>query len=155
VTDRDERLIAEAIDNPNAPKSEQRLVREWGEAKTAYEKSGGPRWRMPIRPILIEPTAEGSFDATFHPYDLGRIREGYGCLRCWQPFETAFPAVCTLCPYPVAERQAEDFAAEFEGPKWVGPSTSLADEFERMLDNGQRTRHIPGSQIILPRGVKL
>lgn len=166
MTKRAEQLIAEAIDNPAAPKSEQRLVREWEEFRTAYELAGGPRWRMPIRPILVENTTDGAvtfdgnvyrapFNATFHEYDIGRLREGYGCLRCWQPFETAFPDACTLCGYPVASLQAADFAQEFDGPKWVGPSTSLGDEFERMLHEGERRRHVPGSTIVLPRGVNL
>lgn len=172
MTDRDTQLIAQAVDNPAQPPSEQRLVREWEKARDDYMASGQPRWRMPIRPILVENTNEGAvtfdgnvfrapYNATFHTYDIGRLKHGYGCLRCWQPFEAPFPAACNVCGYGVAEHQVRDLEQEFQGEKWVGPTTSLADEFERMIEKGQRKRHKPGSsvlvpdsRIVLPPGVK-
>lgn len=124
------------------------------------------RWRKPVRPVVVEPTNEeiridgdvvrGGFNATFDDETIERFRTGQACLKCWEPQRSAFPVVCSLpgCGYRIRERQTIDFQEQYEGKKWVGPSTSLSDEYERMKDDGARRRHKPGSSIIVPRGVK-
>jgi hypothetical protein len=50
-----------------------------------------------------------------------------------EPFEQAWPERCPVCRVPVRARQAEYVARELEAQVMkLGPSTSLADEFERM-----------------------
>lgn len=148
----------------NGPKSAEDLVREYRtEQKKLQDDGPAERWRRPVRPVAVEDdpssaTFDGNvfragFNATFDADTIERFRQGYACMRCWEPFEEAFPEACPLCMYPVRDRQRVDFADEFEGEKWIGPTTSLSDEFDQMVEGGQRKRHKPGSSIWVPRGV--
>jgi hypothetical protein len=140
------------------PKSAETLVREYRE--TQAEEGPAERWRKPIRPVAVEhDTSRAMFDgnvmragynATFDAETVERFRQGRGCIRCWEPLETAFPEACPLCGYGVREFQPADFTEEFEGVKHIGPTTTLHDEFERMELEGQRKRHQPGSSVLLP-----
>lgn len=142
-------------------KSTETLIREYREE----QKQEGPaeRWRRPVRPVAVENdssvathdgnTYRAGYQATFDAETIERFRLGRACLRCWEPLEEAFPKACPLCGYAVGENQGRDFEQEFEGEKWMGPTTSLSDEYERMILKGQEKRHQPGSQVILPRGV--
>ena len=142
-------------------KSTETLIREYRES----QKKEGPaeRWRRPVIPVAVEhdsssATFDGNayragYNATFDAETVERFRIGRACLKCWEPLEQAYPDACPLCGYAVKKNQGPDFEQEFEGEKWMGPSTSLSYEYDRMIDKGQRKRHKPGSQIILPRGV--
>lgn len=46
-----------------------------------------------------------------------RIRQGYMCIRCFQPFEAAFPEVCTMpvCGFPVRKEQALELLRLYGG----------------------------------------
>jgi hypothetical protein len=62
-----------------------------------------------------------------HPPEVvGAIKAGHICLRCKEPHPDAFPLACDLCGYPMRERQATDFAIEFEGETHMGPSAALS-----------------------------
>lgn len=147
------------------PKSAESLLREYRQS----QKKDGPaeRWRKPVIPLAVEDdpntaTFDGhvtraGYNATFDDDTIERFRQGYACIRCWEPQETPFPEACSFmagtkfaCGYPMRDRQREDFSAEFEGEKWIGPATSLSDEFERMIHEGQKKRHQPGSSIWVP-----
>ena len=56
-----------------------------------------------------------------------QIKAGYRCLKCKEPFETAFPASCAVCGYDVADRQIVDAAMELQGTRHVGPSKPLSE----------------------------
>lgn len=43
-----------------------------------------------------------------------KIRLGYKCINCMEPFESAWPKKCPLCGYPVADKQAEEFARVYK-----------------------------------------
>jgi hypothetical protein len=66
---------------------------------------------------------------TYTEYDVGRIRAGYCCLNCGEAQDEPFPKKCRIsfCAYPMRERQAQDFAEQFEGYTTVGPSRSLEE----------------------------
>lgn len=144
-------------------KSQEDLLYEYRDA----QKKDGPaeRWRKPVIPIAVEDdphtiTHDGNvlrsgYNATFDEETIERFRVGRVCMRCWEPQEEAFPEHCGLCKYPMGELQARDFEREFEGEKWIGPRTTLADEYERMLENGKRKRHTPGGQILTSSGILL
>ena len=68
----------------------------------------------------------------FTDEQVGRMKAGYICAKCYEDLDTAFPDECPVCHFPMAERQAELFAKRFEGTKWVGPTTSLDEEYEIM-----------------------
>lgn len=145
----------------SGPKSAESVLREY-RADQARLADDGPaeRWRKPIKPVAVvdDPstaTHDGNvlragYNATFDTDTIERFRQGYACIRCWEPQQTPFPEQCSLCAYPIRDNQPRDFAAEFEGEKWIGPTSSLSDEFERMVENGQKKRHVPGSSVLLP-----
>lgn len=81
---------------------------------------------------------------------MARLRMGYACLNCMEPFPEPFPARCSLCNYAVAENQLRDLAATDRGGMHVGPATTLADERERLIEDGDRRRHKKGSSIFIP-----
>jgi hypothetical protein len=145
------------------PKSAETLLREYRAEQKRLESDGpAERWRKPVKPLaVVDDPSQATFDgnvlragynATFDADTIERFRQGYACIRCWEPQQTPFPEACPLCMYPIKDRQREDFAAEFEGEKWIGPTTSLSDEFERMVHEGQKKRHKPGSSIWVPGG---
>jgi hypothetical protein len=142
-------------------KSTESLIRDY--RKSQAKEGPADRWRKPVVPVAVEhdpnsATHDGNvtragYHATFDADTVERFRLGRACLRCWEPLEEALPNMCPLCGYGVREYQRRDFEQEFEGEKFMGPTTSLSDEYERMILNGKKKRHVPGSQIILPRGV--
>lgn len=70
---------------------------------------------------------------TFPQEILSAMQAGHVCLRCIEPLLDPFPLACPLCGYAVKERQIIDFAMEFEGPKWLGP-TKAAQEYLSELE---------------------
>lgn len=119
----------------------------------------------PVIPRAIEPDPEhvvirrgGDMEATdsaiivLEEYDADRMRAGYICLQCMEDLDTAFPDECPICRYPMATRQAERFAKEFQGNMRVGPSTTLDEEREIMQELRRRgQQEIKTPQIIVPR----
>src|SRR5262245_60331331 len=97
------------------------------------------RWRRPVVPIEIhEHETEGIMlpDGrvlrqpvfVLSAEDMERLRTGYVCAKCFEPFERAWPERCPVCGAPIRTKQAEYFAREFGGEARIGPSTSLDDE---------------------------
>ena len=125
------------------------------------EATPAERWRKPLIPIAVEQDSdEVEWDGnawrpkvryTYSEEGIERLRLGYCCLVCKEPQQLPFPDNCSLCGYAMKERQGKDFDTEYQGTKWVGPTTSLSYEFDRMIDEGQRKRHQPGSQILVQR----
>lgn len=86
--------------------------------------------------------------------DADRVRLGYVCISCLQCHEEPWPEFCDLdtCRFPIRAMQARVFADMWEGEIPVGPSTTLAEEWERAKDEVQRKRHDPHSSIWVPGG---
>lgn len=89
--------------------------------------------------------------------DIGRIREGYCCLKCGESqvgeracrlcsrkkgreirHQAPFPEHCYLCGFAMKADQAQRFGEEFAGEVWIGPATSLEDEMEIAKDIVER-----------------
>jgi hypothetical protein len=127
------------------------------------ETKPAERWRKPVIPVAVENDpgtvvidggeARPGVNATFDEETIERFRVGRACLHCYEPLEEAFPEQCWLCGYGVRKHQTIDFQEQFEGKKWIGPTTSISDELERLKLDGEERRWKPGSSIILPRGV--
>lgn len=117
------------------------------------------RWRRRPIPAAVEHSdgvinmgddrRAADINVTWDDEAIGRIKAGYQCLRCWEPFETAFPDACGVCGYGVSDFQARDFAFEFEGKKHIGPSTSIQQELERLDEKSKR----PFSSIAVPKKI--
>ena len=90
-------------------------------AAMVIERNGVPiqepntgRWMEDVDVIVTDEEAQ-------------QIVAGYRCLKCKEPFETAFPASCYVCGYEVKDRQIVDAAMELEGTRHVGPSRPLSE----------------------------
>lgn len=93
---------------------------------------------------------------------IGRIRAGYTCVKCYEDYTDAFPDECAVCKFPMREQQSAEFAKDFRGDIAFGPSTSLDEERGIMNEMREREAHerrialgltIPKPSIIVPRRV--
>lgn len=89
------------------------------------------------------------------PDDVGRMRAGYVCARCWEPHSAPFPKECKLCGFHMSDKQSEFLAKAYKGNERVGPSTSLDDELalleetEELMRFEERGPSVP--TIVVPR----
>lgn len=112
----------------------------------------------PTRFRVDERTGEryAEYEFAYTPYDTGRIQAGYCCIECGEAHEEAFPVKCSGCHFPMKEKQAQQFAEQFEGYTTAGPSKSLEElraEDEEMKARAAYERERPTSSIWVPRGV--
>lgn len=93
---------------------------------------------------------------------VGRIREGYTCIKCLEDYDAAYPDVCTVCGFPMREHQADEFRKDFRGNIRFGPSTTLDEERGIMNEIREREAYeraralglvIPTPSIIVPKSV--
>lgn len=87
---------------------------------------------------------------TVPPDWVDRIAKGYMCLECYQPFETAYPEVCTLpgCGYEVAKRQRADFDRAYRGT--VESDVPTRAELERRDEETLRQHRMKRKGVWLP-----
>lgn len=88
------------------------------------------RWRRPAKVLDVEHVEQGIWlpdgrvhgevKLTFDPETIGRMRAGYMCVKCLEPFEQAWPVRCNVCGAPIRDRQAEFFAREYAGEEQLG-----------------------------------
>ena len=98
-------------------------------------------------------------ERVFTEYDYGRMKNGYCCFECGEvqvkdglPF--AFPEKCSVCSYPMRERQSKDMSEQFEGvAKELGgrPLEELRAEDDELKEKARREREgRPTSMIWVP-----
>jgi len=80
-----------------------------------------------------------------------QVRQGYACIWCFEPFETAFPRECPVCTFPVAEMQTKLYARFYMGIQV--PLTSLEEKLAMLDEQDARDKHVKGSSISVPRGI--
>lgn len=107
--------------------------------------------------VIIKENGEvhQALEWTFSPEDVGRIRAGYVCVQCFEPHEEAYPVRCSVCKFPMKERQAEVFAAYFVGNKRLGPEVSDEDLLEELAEWGQREDMKKRDEILRPSQILL
>lgn len=123
------------------------------------------RWRRPAQIEAIEPdpgrtlTIAGrryrNYDVTVTGETFERMVAGSMCAMCMEPLERPNPSACPVCGFRVGRDQAAWLERTYGGEQWIGATETLADEFERMDEETEMRKFKPGSQIILPAGVKL
>jgi len=107
------------------------------------------RWRRPAVVLNIEQApdqaiwlpdgrVQGQVILNLAYETVERIRSGYMCVKCLEPFPIAWPKLCPVCGCRVRTEQAAYFAREFGGEQHLGPSTSIDDEVERMHEEVER-----------------
>lgn len=125
--------------------------------------------RKPIIPLAIEEDehhvqlhSDGTWRSApkviLSEEDMGRVRAGYGCAKCYEVHEVALPERCHLCGFPMRDRQFEYIAKAYVNSVRIGPSTSLEDELA-LLDEieaeikRKRSGFPVTPQIVVPRGI--
>jgi hypothetical protein len=83
---------------------------------------------------------------------VGRIRAGYTCVKCLEDHDSPFPTQCSVCKFPMAEAQAEEFAKDFRGDIKFGPSTTLDEERDIMNEMREKERfdRLRAAGVLLP-----
>lgn len=112
------------------------------------------RWRRPVRVLHHEPSGEAyvtsdgrivrAENLVVHPDDAERMRLGYVCMKCLEPFPVPWPIRCVACGAPVARDQRAFFEMEFAGKAempqpfdWEAEAASLP---ERAAKEKERKR---------------
>jgi hypothetical protein len=106
------------------------------------------RWRKPLTIVDIEehPTegvwlpdgrVQGQVRVIYDAESTERIRAGYACGKCMEPFEHPWPERCPVCGAPVRARQAEFFAKEFALEERA-QRPSLVEEAEGIRERAER-----------------
>lgn len=82
-----------------------------------------------------------------------RIRQGYVCIKCLEAYANAFPDACSVCHFPMRERQSDEFAKDFRGNVRFGPSTTLDEEYAIAEETIQRDAYDKARKLglILPK----
>lgn len=122
------------------------------------------RWRQPVIPLAIEDdlkmtvrvTDEGHREVrTFKEVqlvlrdeDIERIRTGYVCIWCQEPFERPFPEKCGVCGFACRDEQTQLFERQYQG--WEPALVPLADKVAALDEQDARKAHTPGRSIWLP-----
>ena len=106
------------------------------------------RWRKPARVLDVQPLEQGIWvpgsarvfggvQVTLDADTIDRMRAGYLCAKCLEPFEQAWPERCPVCGAPIRTEQAEYFAREFAGEENL-PTFDEDDEIARMHEQIER-----------------
>lgn len=115
------------------------------------------RWRKPVIPLHIEahPTQVidlsdgrqlGDAVIVLSEEDKERMRLGYVCVKCFEPFERAWPERCPVCGAPIRKEQAAFFAQEaLATPMHLGPTTTLEDERAGLEERRRKEEERNGS----------
>jgi hypothetical protein len=72
---------------------------------------------------------------------VDRMRAGYTCVKCMEDYSSPFPTECAVCKFPMAAKQAEEFAKDFRGEIAYGPTTTLDEERGIMNELRERERY--------------
>lgn len=121
------------------------------------------RWRRPLIPVRVEHDTEAydvkpngevmrAINWTLRKEDIERIRLGYACLNCLEPFETPRRlGTCPVCQYNL-DGTLYDLEQNDRGGVHVGPATTLQEEQERVAEESERRRFRKDAHILVPRG---
>lgn len=122
--------------------------------------------RKPVIPLAVEEDdqfialrSDGTHAApariTFSREDVGRMKAGYVCAKCFETQDEAFPEKCRMkwCQFPIRERQLEFLAKAYQGDVRLGPETSLEDEIaalDYLEEKARREQSVSKPQILMP-----
>ena len=118
------------------------------------------RWRSPAQILAVEDDPHGIDYSTgrptqglkkrVHPETIARYKLGYLCIQCDEPHEVPFPNHCSLCRYPMAAQQQEDFARGFGGVQRDSRAVAIEQGLDRVDDTHERRFHTTKAGIIVP-----
>jgi hypothetical protein len=124
------------------------------------------KWNEPlveVDPNFVEMTPDGPREGlrvAFCAEDIEMFRQGYKCIECWEPLESAFPETCPMewCGFPIRAEQSATFAERFSGSRAVESQINADEELERLArqkDERDRREGLKAKGIVIPRNVKL
>lgn len=119
------------------------------EAQTKAGARVTERWRKPIIPLEIDLHPSEGIELpdgrvlvnpifTLDDEQVERLRLGYVCAKCFEPFEHAWPVRCNACGAPVRREQAAYFAREFGGVAPLGSGLNLNDELASLEERRRK-----------------
>jgi hypothetical protein len=96
------------------------------------------RWRKPAGVLDIDPSGEVTITSdgriqriptlVLDAETVERMRLGYMCVKCLEPFQVPWPVRCHVCGAPIAREQRAYFEREFAGDVHMGSRVSIEDE---------------------------
>lgn len=127
------------------------------------------RWRKPVEIVSIESDTgavrfgqderlQRDYEVIVTEESYERMRTGYMCCQCYEPFERPFPAKCNVCNFQVASLQSKTLADAYLGETFLGSTETINDELERLAEDNERAmraKQVGSSQIVLPHNVNL
>ena len=107
------------------------------------------RWRKPVIPLEVnQHESEGvwlpdgrrmrSPVLTLRPEDVDRIRSGFVCAKCLEPFERPWPECCHVCGVAVRRDQAAFFAREYDPARVDLTATDWESEREGLEERRRK-----------------
>lgn len=121
------------------------------------------RWRRPVVPLGIEEESTyytivngretQEISGRFTKDDIERFRLGYCCINCWEPHEQPMPEKCSVCQFPIRDKQREVFTATFAGVKRDRRAVLIEQELDRVDDTHERRFYETKSGIVIPRPI--
>ena len=92
--------------------------------------------------LIVKENGEIRYDTRIfiNHEDMGAMRAGYYCAKCFEPQEKPFPEKCGVCKFPMRDKQSEFIAKGYRGDIRVGPGSSASDEQAYMEEYAERER---------------
>lgn len=132
-------------------------------------KKSAERWREPVEIVSIESSTGtvrfGNDSRLQRDYEVivtegtyDRMKAGYMCAQCYEPFEQPFPEQCGVCNFRVRDLQPKQLNDTYLGETWVGSTQTLDDELAELAEKNERAKRaaqVGSSQIVLPPNVNL
>lgn len=132
-------------------------------------KKAVDRWREPVEIVSIESDTGtvrfGQDDRLQRDYEVivtegsfERMRQGYMCAQCYEPFEHPWPDQCNVCRFEVATKQLQQLEETYIGETWIGSKQTIDDELEELAeknDRAKRFKQVGPSQILIPNNINL
>lgn len=133
-------------------------------------KRAADRWREPVEIVSIESDASrtvrfGNDERQQRDYEVivtedsfERMRQGYMCAQCYEPFAQPFPEQCNVCRFEVANKQLHQLEETYIGETWVGSKQTIHDELEELAEKNERAKRfkqVGPSQILIPNNINL
>ena len=109
------------------------------------------RWRRPVVPLDISDQPDqgiwlpdgrtlGGVTFALAPTDIDRMRAGYVCAKCFEPFERAWPERCSFCGVAVRTEQAAYFAREYGGEERLYAGVDMDEELGMLEERARKAK---------------
>lgn len=122
------------------------------------------RWRKPALPLAVEDQYTHTtiingrevleVKTRWKPEDIERFRLGYVCMNCIEPHEQPFPEKCSLCNYPMRDKQPAEFERAFKGVERDPRAKRIEEGLDRVDETHERNFYVVKNGIVIPRNLR-